>query len=680
MENIDQDGKILAKFKKFCDTSNSYLANTLKRCSDDLSLMAGRVFDEEDRKIRGNNLAEIAFNYLLPYKNQIVNQYRANPFGITVTDRKEGQNLGESMQGLIRGIERKSNAKQAYIKAIDDQVTCGRGYVAVTTDYMSETCGFEQEIKIEPIHRVDMVIDDPYSKSTDGGDAKQRALVDHIPEDEAEELYGEDVKSQREVDNACYGTAWSAPDNSVAVVTYYCLRKTQEALYLGEDGEQFKDEDVRANAAAKKKAKKARTIKKTVCDVYKIVGSKVVSKTTLPISYIPIVAVRGTQMMLDKKIDWVGLSYIARPVLKMLAYAISEGATRIAKAPRSLYTVDVASVAQFKELIASNAPFKFLPYTSVDPKNNNIRYNAPQLLNASVDVSDMVGLQLRCKEDLASILGMSEAGLLSGQKSNQTAAEVLTKQKSQDLSNYQYLDNAAESIKLIGRIVAQLIPAIIDTARQVPIASEQGYTMQEMDIPSMSIDPETFGIEVDSGPMSATTKKEELYKLLAVTEMMNDEQRAKAVPKVIRLSEIEGADEFAKMYEAPVGAGATDPMADEAIQQADQAISSLAEQMNQQNLYLQQLQGENAALKADNSATIYKANLDYKKAIDLELLKQQGDLSEMQLKIQADAEKALRDSEAAYMAVVAGKPEITVINGAAPNMPSIGGQRNDIFG
>jgi hypothetical protein len=55
-------------------------------------------------------------------------------------------------------------------------------------------------------------------------------------------------------------------------------------------------------------------------------------------------------------------------------------------------------------------------------------------------------------------------------------------------------------------------------------------------------------------------------------------------------------------------------------------------------------------------------------------------LNETQIKIQADAEKSLRESEAAYMAAMAARPEITVIQGANPSMPSIGGQRNDIFG
>lgn len=681
IENIEDNDKILDDFNQFCKESNSFLSDRISRMKDDLRVSAGQVFDIGSEKEHAH-LTKINVNYLRPYRNYLVNPFRQRPFGIVVSDRNLTGSNGEGIQKIIRGIERKSNAKQAYVIAFENVTDCGIGYFGITTDYMSETSGFEQEIKIIPIVRPEMVIDDQYSTAYDGGDATKRALMDYMRKDKAKEEYGDEVYDEnRQESNPCFGTAWSAPEGSVCVITYYRLKRERSNIYQGENGTELKESDLRSNAKLKQTAK-SRNVTKTSCEVFKIIGKKVVSKTVLPVSYIPIIAVRGTRVVLNDKTDFTGIAYPAKPIIRAANYAMNEALIRLAKAPRSLYTVDARSVAAYKDIIKSDLPIKFLPYDSSDPNNNNTSYNKPELLQASVDVSDMLGMVERCKQDIASVLGMSEAGILAGQKSNQTAAEVLTKDKSQDLSNYQYGDNLAESIKLAGRVILELLNPIYDTARPVPIETEDGFAMENVDIPSLGIKPEDYGIEVDSGPMGATAKREELQKILAVSETMNEEQKSKIVPTIIRMSEIEGAENIAKMFEAGQSAN---PEADALMQQADQTINSLkeynaqlAEQVAQQNLYIQQVSSELAAVKADNSATIYKANLDYQKAITVEAMKQEGALNREQMKIIADAEEGLRKAQDEYYKVLGQKPEFKPVENATPKMNSIAGQQSDL--
>ena len=680
-ENIDKDGKILDDFNKFCKDSNTFLSDRIARIKDDERIKAGQIFSIEEEKSR-KDLCKINVNYLRPYLNYIVNPYREKPFGIVVSNRNPTATDADVVQGLIRGIERKSNAKQPYTIAFDNTANSGIGYFGITTDYSSENDGFEQDIKIMPIVRSEMVIDDPYSTKIDGSDATKRALVDYMRKGQAIEEYGEDVFDDNDkASNPCFNTSWSAPEDSVCCITYYRLNKERKSIYKGEDGASIEENALRANAKIKQTAK-SRTVVKTSCEVFKFIGKKVVYSTVLPISYIPIIAIRGNMRVINDKIDFVGIAYDAKPIIRTANYAINEAFIRLAKAPRSLFTVDARSVANYKDIIKSDLPIKFLPYDSIDPNNANAQYNKPELLQASVDVSDMLGMVEKCKQDLSSVLGMSEAGILAGQKSNQTAAEVLTKQKSQDLSNYQFGDNLAESLKVAGRIIIQLLNPIYDTSRMVPIASEDGYTMQEMDVPSLNIDPEDYGIDVDSGPMGATTKREELQKVLATTEIMNDEQKSKIVSTVIRMSEIEGAENIAKMFEV---VQSSNPEADALMQQADQTIqaqlekiSALSEQIAQQNIYIQQMQGELASVKADNSATIYKANLDYQKAIVVEAMKQEGAIDKEKLRIIVEAEKDLNKAREDYYKVLNSKPEFKPVEGATPKMNAIAGQQSDL--
>lgn len=181
--------------------------------------------------------------------------------------------------------------------------------------------------------------------------------------------------------------------------------------------------------------------------------------------------------------------------------------------------------------------------------------------------------------------------------------------------------------------------------------------------------------------MSATDKREQLSKTLAIMEAMSPEEKSKAIPKVIRLSEIEGAEEFAKLYDS----GATNPQADALAQQADATIGALTQQVNdlsasmeQYQLYIQQLQGELATVKADNSATIYKANLDYTKALQVEAMKQQGNLDEKRLEILSKSMDDLDKARSEYERIANSRPEFKPVSGATPKLSAIAGQQSDL--
>lgn len=679
VENIDKDGKILAEFQQFAKQSNAYLKDRLDRINDDMKVNSGDIFNDEDQK-RIKDLVKVDINYLRPYTLRISNQYREKPFGICVNSQEGNTKTGEFLQRFIRGIERKSCAKQAHLSTLDTLVPAGIGYFGITTDY-TDSVGFDQEVKFFSIPRADMVIDDPFDESINGGDATKRALVNHVPKDTVIEEYGEDVIDQYDKSNtACDSTRWQAPEDSICIVTYYRIRKETSKVYLDETGESVEENALRSNAKIKATAKN-RTTTKTSVDVYKIVGKKVVSKTNLPIPYIPICRSVGSKIIRNNKTDFVGLAYPAKPIIRTANLAMVEALTRLSKAPRSLFTVDGKSVANYNEIISSDLPIKYFPYDSRDQQNPDIQYNKPELLQATVDISDMIGLVQRCKEDLSSVLGMSEAGLLAGQKSNQTAAEVLTKQKSQDISNYQILDNFSETLILAGKIVLSLLPHIYDTRRMIPMENNGSLAMIEENVSEMAINPDVYGINVDSGPMSATDKREQLNMTLAICEAMSPEEKSRALPKIIRLSEIEGAEEFARIYDT----GAQNPQADALAQQADQTISALTQQVNdltasmdQYKLYIQQLQAENGQIKADNSAIIYKANLDYAKALQVEAMKQQGNLDEKRLEILSKSMDDLEKARAEYERIANSQPEFKAVVGATPKLNSVGRQQNDL--
>ena len=99
-----------------------------------------------------------------------------------------------------------------------------------------------------------------------------------------------------------------------------------------------------------------------------------------------------------------------------------------------------------------------------------------------------------------------------------------------------------------------------------------------------------------------------------------------------------------------------------------------------EDLIFQQMEAERADKSLELQVAREKMLADYKRAIDVEMIKQQGSLTETQLKIQADAEKQLAAAQAETARLMATQPKITVVQGATPVMSSINRQRNDIFG
>ena len=674
-----ENNEIVHELGEFAQRANSYNGQMVARIKADLEFAGGKQYDDQDTKIRGENRAQLNFNLIRNYANQIINEYRAKPFGITISARKpDAVQKAEIAQGIIRGIESMCDAQSKYTLAIDRQVKGGLGYCVITSDYNGES-GFEQDIIINGIHRPDLVIYDPYSKEVDGADANEAAFVEHISCETAEQILGEE-KDWEYISSPLAGTAWNAPDDSVALVTYFRLNRKKETIYQGANGEILTD-------VKNPKGMKSRTVVKKSVSVYKIVGDEVVSETELPLSRLPIVPFRGELVDKDGKLDWVGLSYFGRDPQKLVNYAASLTAERISIGPKATNFVDMRSIANYKDIWAKsnrlNLPY--LPYDSKDAEGN--QYNSPTPRDVSVQIGDVTAAQSNYQGMLASILGMQEQGQRVDGASNETAAAVMTRAKSTEISNYQYLDNAAKSVKAIGRIVLELMNIIYDTERMIPIDVNGESQLNNINVAELDIIPDELTVNVDAGPMLATQRKEELSMLLAMSSILGPEATMVISDDIIRSSDLPEAENiatklasFAKM-KLGIGAdtsGQPDPEATTALDQASATIDQLQQQIQQYQVYMQQVQTEKQVAEIEAKSRIIVKQMDNDTKIYIEQMKINNGNEQMLAQLKADYEKSQQDAQLELMKLYKSQPQINVVADTSPSFTPIDGLRNKI--
>ena len=682
-ETPSNDEELLQEIREFAKKSNAELGTDLARVVSDLEFEGGAQFEASDDALRGPGRAKVIFNFTRNYCNSLINTFRNKPYGI-ILDARTGDGVDKATitQGIIRGIESKCDAVGAYTVAVDRQIKGGRGYCVVTSDYASED-GWDQEIRIQSVIRPDMVIWDVFSSDVTGKDATQAAFVEHISKSRANDLYGLDLPQYGRAETLLQDTRWIAPEDSVEVITYFKLHRTKSKIYQDDQGNTVTE-------ARKNTKMKSRSTTKTSVRVTKVIAKEIIGTTELPLSRLPIVPFLGEMVDVNRKTNYVGLVYFARDPAKLINGMASLTAERINLSPKATQYTDMRSIINYKDIWqqSNKISLPYLPYDSVDAEGNVLEKPTPR--DVQVQISDVTGAQQIYQANLASVLGIPEAGLQGAGASNETAASVLTRNRSTELSNYQFLDNAAKSIAAIGRVVLEMLPIIYDTERLIPVKGPEGVKLQTVDVGQLGLIASEFEVSVDAGPMTATQRKEELNALIALGGMLGPDVTLAFASDIVRNAEFSNSEEIARKIDSVARSKgidvrskdeATDPDAEEALQQADQALQAVQQQLDQANNYVQQLQQELMAQKEMSQAEIVKAQIGAKSRIDVEGMKIQGKANETQLKIQADSAQALQDAQVKMQIeqakINAMQPALEP--GFRPDYDSVGGMRNKPF-
>jgi hypothetical protein len=535
-DNLDFVRKAVEKYERAYDKERANIALAI----EDLEFRVGEqwpsgVKAERERDYR----PALTVNKIPTYVRQITGSIRvARPsIRVVAVDSRGDPDTAETLAGLIRYIENRSDAQHAYTTAADSQVAAGIGHWRVLTEYADDST-FNQEIRIATVADGVGVVWDPDSVYANKEDARFCFVPVDLSHDEFKERYPDAPIDDFTITFEGHPTGldeWYG-DDLVRVAEYWERRPEKRTLAMLPDGA-IDDITEQPERLAELKAAGARIEERESHCVYRSVISSchlLEEPKKWPGRLIPIVPVIGEEVFCGRRTVRHGIVRYLKDPQRAYNYFRSAETEAVALQPKAPWLVTEKNIEDNEDmwLQANQRNYPYLLYKA-DQKNGNA---VPQRIGSRMDTSGMVeGLQIS-RDEMKEVTGIFDAAM--GQRSNETSGKaILARQQEADIGSYVYVQNFNRAIKHTGRILLDLIPHIYDAERTIRITGEDGKVdlvdiNQQLAIDTVlnDVTVAAYDVQLDSGPSFATKREEAREGMMTFLQ-----QAPSAAPVVIDL-------------------------------------------------------------------------------------------------------------------------------------------------
>ena len=452
------------------------------RANSDISFFHGDTFNKNQWGTDRIN-PKLTINKTAQHVLNIENKARQYKMGINVNPYGYGsQNVvAEALEGLIRHIMNRNNAQQnAIMKAIEWQVRAGLGWIEVGTQYVNND-DFDQDFVIKPISDATLVFPDPYVKELDYSDMRYCFIEEHIPKDEFNARYKEDIKE---------GDTWgeSKDIGKVKIVRGYVKEYSKDTLiaypmaiggykmiYKSQIPENIKSDVLRE--VRENKLKKREILRPTVKE-YTLYKEKVISEKTTPFKHIPMIPFVGVEHRTEKEVDRYGIVRPLRDPQNMLNIAMSEIVEQVHLQPKARFLTPIQSVSKFLDIwTESNISNRvILPYEATNKLGQPLP--VPTRLDPPMVSQGLSEIVKACVTFMEGVTGQTDVQMSESTAIINNVATAEAKERVTQTATYHYTDNQARALKLLGEILLESIPLVYDTKRILECSLDYGFTRQ----------------------------------------------------------------------------------------------------------------------------------------------------------------------------------------------------------
>lgn len=462
---------------------------------DDWAFLYGKgqwdAQDLEKRKRQGR--PALTLNQLLPYAQQVVNDIRQANLAIRVSpvDDDADPDTAEIYQGIIRNIERQSDAKTAYSTSALTAVGSGIGWIRIKVDY-ADVDTFDQEPYIERVVDFTSVYLDPSSKRLDGADAEYGFIRYDYKEDRFKELYPDAEPVSFDAKSI---------DGDICIVEYYRKHYKNDTIYkiaLVDGSEKI------INSEQKKTLDEDGTVEYIEIESRKVSipyvkhcvlngSDEPIEESEFPCNYIPLIPVIGQEVYMDDKREFHSLIRPAKDGQRMYNYWKSAHTEMVALQPKAPYKGAVGSFEtdgnNWAKANQENIPY--LEYDVVHDENGNLL--PPPQREAPIQGSPaMMQEAIGAREDIRLAIGMPQANM--GERGNEVSGiAIRNRQIEGDNATFHFIDNLSCAIAHVGRILVDIIPRLYSTRKITRILGEDG---KEKNVPLNQPFVRQDGVEV----------------------------------------------------------------------------------------------------------------------------------------------------------------------------------------
>lgn len=600
----------------------------------------------------------LTINKVRQHNLQILNDARQNKAGIEIRPVGDGATYDSAkvFEGIVRHIEYRSNATEAYEAASRHQIYGGWGYWRVLTEYI-DPASFDQDIKIQRVADPLSIYLDPDIKDFDGSDARFGFVFRDVPKDvfDVEHPQWKDLAGSKALCEE--GKSWDTPDH-VRICEYYRRREIADTLYALDDGSSIlRSEippDLREAFDAEKeiRVRAERATTRFEVQWFKIASSRIVERNVWPGQFIPLVRVIGEETVIDGVLDRKGHTRAMKDAQRMYNFWTSAAAEFGALQGKSPFTAPARAIEGFEQYWnnANRENYSVLPWNDIAEDGSKIE--KPERASPPVQsTAYLQGMQTAANE-LMLVSGQYQAEM--GAPSNErSGVAIQQRQRQGDNATYHYIDHLAQAIRFTGRILIDLIPKVYDTERVVKIMAESGdqsdvqvspeadkpvqktvngRPVSDEELKRAQADPDMrdkvatifnpnvgrYAVEADVGPAFAT-RRQEAFNAMSQILQQNQELAKIAGDILFKNADFPGADELVERIKRtipPAILGQATPPAEEQLQQQVQQLhEALGQAMQRIQDQHAKLQEKDARHDDAHAVESYRAETDRMKVI-----------------------------------------------------------------
>lgn len=402
---------------------------------------------------------------------QLTNKQRESHPAIHVSpeDGEANDETAEVLQGIIRAIEYDSDAQVAYATAFEGAVGIGWGYARLRSEFEGD--GPDQTLMVDMIENPFAVYLDPGTRQWDRRDMRYAFVVQDIPKDQYEALYGKSEVAKAGSSLSDFsGLGDEAkdwfPEGAVRVAEYYYL--TEETVTLGElHGQTVKKSEAPKGAVLENE----RQIQRPTVMWCKINGVEILDGNTeqtggrrIPGKTIPIRPCFGQVLNVNGKRVYRGIVRPSRDPQLVYNYQNSALVEELALVPKSK-VIMAEGQDEGHEALWQNANIENTPYLTYKPTTLGDKLvGAPNVVQFTdpTKVQAIVVAVNQAKADLRSTTGWYDATDPARKNTDQSGRAILARKQSQDESHSNYHDNFNRFLTSLAKVMLEWIPEIYD--------------------------------------------------------------------------------------------------------------------------------------------------------------------------------------------------------------------------
>lgn len=548
------------------------------------SLLGEQWTESEKSKRSATGRTVVTNNKLAANIRYVVNNFKSNPPSIKIHPQgsNANKNTAEILDGIIKYVQYKSDASEAYSHALQSILAGGMGAWRIIP---REDCNGKIYPEIEKISDVLSVVIDPNAKKSNFSDMRYCFIINRISRDQFEQEFPEQKEKESTVN--------------------------EDAMWGGKDfvqvGEFWRKVDNKV-------------------EQYLFNGSDILySNTEYPGKHIPLIFVVGEDISIgsDRKLKSLISDVIDQQ--KILNYTKSEIVDSIQKTTKTKLLVDISSIStpELQRMWNSSNSDAF-PYLPWDGKGGA---KEPRPIEPGTIPSAYLEGSKEASEDIQ--FGMGIPNPMTNVPTSQSGKAISLQLSQQNLQTYNFINNINIGIKYSGEILLDMIQHYYDEEDIMNILGIDGQitqvpvnTQYEENGKSVYHDltkSAEYTCMVSIGP-SYSDKRSEMVDVLSTLSQQMPIIGQTAADLIIQNMDIDNADSIARRIRAgmnPQIVAATNPTNDDTSEK-EQSAKAQIEQMQQ---VIQQLQQQ---LKSATDANQLKIQLDqmkYQHETEMEVMK-----------------------------------------------------------